>query len=91
MTRLVVIALVALAIAWAALFLTGSGVLVSESIVEPKENYVVRSRGTPRRERQAKLMCRYFTGMGEKTLEFWHAPTGIGGLSACPWFASVAN
>lgn len=91
MVRLILGVIAVVACAWAALIFTGSGVLIAESNIAPAENYVVRSRGTPRSERQAKLVCRYFTGRDQKIIEFWHAPSGIGGLAACPRFASVSD
>jgi len=91
MKRLFLLAVVILAAFWGGMIFGHYGVLLSESIRNPRENYVMRSQGTPREARQAKLICRYFNGRGFETLEFWHSPTGIGGLSNCPYVAAMSR
>lgn len=67
---LLVIAMVILGIAWAILVLSSHGILYADA--------VERGRG------DAKLTCRYFTGLGLTRREYWYSETGMGGRDVCP-------
>ena len=59
-------------LAWLALFLTGSGVLI---------------RGEQQRrpgDGQDSLVCRYFVATSVIEQTFWYAPNGFMGKAACP-------
>ncbi len=76
-----------LLIAWLALSLSSTGVLVGHRLVPAAEA----------RTGADVLRCRYFTGVSVVSIEFpavvpaedWHLPTNVMGRSVCPTFYSL--
>jgi hypothetical protein len=59
-------------LAWLALFLTGSGILIhGEQLRRPGDG-------------QDSLVCRYFVATSVIEQSFWYAPNGFMGKAACP-------
>ena len=74
MRKLLVAIGVALSLAWFALVITTSGILVySMGPFRPAPNYG-----------QDALRCTYFTGLGTVSIDFWHDEQGIMGAAVCP-------
>lgn len=70
---------------WLALLFTGTGVLVSQTKVEPGQRYLVKGFGDVGDAKHACLVGRYFNGRGIESRVFWYSPNGILGKSACPF------
>jgi hypothetical protein len=64
--------LAAVALAWTALFLSGSGLLIGS----------VRSRLPG--DGQDSLVCRYFVATSILEQAYWYAPNGFMGKAVCP-------
>lgn len=79
MIRKIGILLLALiAIAWGTLYFASYGVLFAEEKV-----------GLP--VGQAYLKCRYFTGVGVASQQFWYSENGIVGRAICPRLYNFAS
>lgn len=66
------VSLALVVLAWLALFLTGSGILIhGEQQRHPGDG-------------QDSLVCRYFVATSVIEQTFWYAPNGFMGKAACP-------
>ena len=70
------------------LLLSGKRVLVSETKVTPGEHFVVPDHGDLGSNKQASLVCRYFTGRSILTTVFWFSSNNIMGRDQCPFIDS---
>lgn len=76
---------VAITSAWIFLLVSGNRVLLSETKVEPGQNYVVPEWGNLGEAQQASLVCKYFTGRAVKISVYWYSPINILGKDQCPF------
>lgn len=70
---------------WIILVFSGTKILLSETKVEPGQNYHVEDYGNLGESSQASLVCNYFNG--RKTLKrvFWYSPNNMFGRDSCPF------
>lgn len=73
-----------LVIAWLALLVSDGRLLLSETKVEPGQDFVVPEWGNVGKAGQASLVCKYFTGRSTVMRVFWYSPNNILGKDACP-------
>ena len=71
--RLIIRTLIALAVLWTGLLLTGYGVLV----------------GSTENAAGLGIQCKYLTAQGVSTAQYLHSDSGIFGLSNCPVFRKM--
>jgi len=69
----------------AALIVSGSRVLVSETRVDPGQTYVAGEWGDLGTAKQSQLVCRYFTGRGIRMNVLWYSPNNFMGRDQCPF------
>jgi hypothetical protein len=67
------------------LLFSGARVLVSERKVNPGEFYEVTNHGNLGENKQASLVCRYFTGRSIITSVFWYSSNNFMGKDQCPF------
>jgi hypothetical protein len=67
------------------LLISGNRVLLSETKVEPGQNYVVSDWGNLGKAEQASLVCKYFTGRSVKISVYWYSPNNLLGKDQCPF------
>ncbi len=73
-----------LGLAWVALVVTDTRILVEEKLIRPGQRYVVEGYGDLAQNSQASLVCRYFNGRRVLSTVFWHAPNNFMGRDSCP-------
>lgn len=71
------------AIAWAALVLTDSRILISEDMANPGQAYYVEGYGNLGRYQKTTLVCKYFTGRKAVYRVFWYSPNNQYGRDSC--------
>ena len=84
MRRAVLTGLLIAIVAWLALTVTNTRILIRQHLVRPGESYLVESWGDVGARGQASLVCRYFNGRQLVTPVFWHAPNNFMGRDSCP-------
>jgi hypothetical protein len=67
------------------LLISGNRVLLSETKVEPGQNYVLSEWGNLGEAEQTSLVCKYFTGRSVKISVYWYSPNNILGKDQCPF------
>ena len=70
-----------------ALLFSGKRVFVQQTLVHPRQTYIVPGFGDVGKQDQASLVCRYFTGRGIATNVLWYSSTNQLGIDECPFFA----
>jgi hypothetical protein len=73
------------------LLLTGNRVLIWETKVEPGQSFIVEGWGDLGSNKQASLVCRYFTGRGVVSDVMWFSPNNILGRDSCPFLSKQAE
>jgi hypothetical protein len=67
------------------LLISGNRVLLSETKVEPGQDYVLQEWGNLGEAEQASLVCKYFTGRSVKISVYWYSPNNVLGKDQCPF------
>lgn len=70
-----------------ALILTGKRILIHQDLVQPGTNYIVPDYGNLKKNGQASLVCRYFTGRRINNDVLWYSPNNAMGKDECPFFS----
>lgn len=68
------------------LMLTGQRLLVAEELVHSGADYEIADFGNLKGNRQASLVCTYFTGRKLVTNVFWYSSNNIMGRDECPFW-----
>jgi hypothetical protein len=82
------IVLIALAMEFS-LLLSGARILISERIVHPGQQFVVKGWGDLGKASQASLACRYFDGRALRFNVFWYSPSNVVGRDSCPFILGL--
>jgi hypothetical protein len=67
------------------LLISGNRVLLSETKVEPGQDYMLPEWGNLGEAEQASLVCKYFTGRSVKISVYWYSPNNVLGKDQCPF------
>ena len=74
-------------LAWVAIVVTDTRILLEEKLVQPDQRYVVEGYGDLGASSQASLVCRYFNGRRVLSTVFWYAPNNFMGRDSCPFIS----
>ncbi|KPA16066.1 hypothetical protein MHK_003694 [Candidatus Magnetomorum sp. HK-1] len=77
--------LLVIALLYLLLNFTNTKILLSETKINPGQDYSLEDYGNLGEDNQASLVCNYFNG--RKTLKkvFWYSPNNVFGKDSCPF------
>jgi hypothetical protein len=82
---LIAIPITIVILGWLFLLISGKRVLISETKVEPGQEYVLPEHGNLGSAQQASLVCKYFTGRSVRISVLWYSSNNIMGKDQCPF------